>query len=117
MPDDVNRMADLLPHAAGAGVKDDGRTAPTGPKPRWDLLPIAPVAEVVDVLTYGSLKYADNNWRHVPNGVERYYAAAMRHIAAYRMGEAIDPETGRTHLSHALCCLIFLHEMEGRDGK
>jgi hypothetical protein len=87
------------------GRKDDGG------KLRYELLPMAPIDEVVRVLTFGAQKYADDNWRHVPDGEDRYYAAAMRHLSAWRQGENIDPETGRSHLAHAACCLVFLMEL------
>ena len=84
------------------GRKDDKA------KPRWDLLPVGPVREVVDVLTLGAEKYADNNWQIVPNSRCRYYAAALRHLTAWWEGERHDPETGKSHLAHAACCLLFL---------
>lgn len=77
-------------------------------KPRWDLLPLGPVEDVVRVLTHGAAKYSDNNWRYVPNAHDRYFAAAMRHLVAYRQGELLDPESGLPHLAHAVCCLLFL---------
>ena len=84
------------------GVKYDGQ------KPRWDLLPLKVVEEVVKVLTFGSKKYADDNWQIVPGGRKRYFAACMRHLAAWQGGEAVDSETGVSHLAHAVCCLIFV---------
>jgi hypothetical protein len=27
-----------------------------------------------------------------------------------KQGEQIDPESGKHHLAHALCCLMFLYE-------
>ena len=81
-------------------------------KQRYDLIP--PLAEslVVDVLTFGALKYAPNNWRGVSDPQQRYTAAAMRHLAAYRKGEYIDAESGLPHLAHAVCCLMFLAELD-----
>jgi hypothetical protein len=29
---------------------------------------------------------------------------------AWKEGEQIDPESGKHHLAHALCCLTFLYE-------
>lgn len=77
-------------------------------KLRWDLLPIEQVEEIVKVVTFGAKKYADNNWQIVPNAEERYYAALLRHLAQWRKGEAVDPETGIEHLAHAGCNIIFL---------
>ena len=74
----------------------------------WSLLPLEPIEDVVDVLTFGAKKYSADNWKQVPDLHDRYYAAAMRHITAWRKGEIKDPESGRPHLAHAQCCLIFL---------
>ena len=77
-------------------------------KLRWDLLPVEAMIDVVRVLTYGARKYADNNWKKVENPHDRYYAASIRHITRWRAGYKKDKETGRSHLTHAICCLIFL---------
>lgn len=77
-------------------------------KDRWDLLPLGPVRDIVRVLTFGSVKYADNNWKHVEKPRDRYYAAAMRHLTSWRAGELSDHETKLPHLAHAGCCLLFL---------
>ena len=84
------------------GIKFDSK------KPRWSLLPWKQVEEVVDVLTYGSEKYADDNWKIVPNAPSRYLDATLRHITAWVHGERTDQETGRSHLAHAICCLLFM---------
>lgn len=91
----------------GLGVKLDAG------KPRWDLLPTTPLAEVVGVLTFGALKYSADGWHHVPEPRARYYAAALRHIVAYQRGETVDPESGHHHLAHAVCCLLFLMWFDG----
>jgi hypothetical protein len=80
-------------------------------KDRWDLLPLALINDTVKVITFGAKKYGPNNWQHVNNGKERYYAALMRHIVAYRQGELVDSESGLSHLAHAMCNLIFLSEL------
>lgn len=84
-------------------------------KPRWELLPVEPIEQVVKVLSHGARKYDDDNWRRVERRKERYYAAAMRHIVAWRQGERDDPETNLHHLAHAMCCLVFLME-EDKNG-
>ena len=77
-------------------------------KLRWDLLPIEEVEEIVQILSYGSEKYADNNWQLVENGKERYYAAMMRHLVSWRKGKQRDDESNLNHLAHAACNLLFL---------
>lgn len=84
------------------GRKDDSA------KRRYSLLPKGTVNSVVDVLGFGSKKYADNNWQKVPDAKARYYDAAMRHLDAWFNGELKDSETGLPHLAHAICCLMFL---------
>jgi hypothetical protein len=86
---------------------DDGIKYDTD-KRRWSLVPKSVLNEVIDVLEYGSKKYSDNNWMQVPDAKTRYYDAAMRHMDAWWQGEINDPETGKSHLAHAMCCLMFL---------
>lgn len=75
-------------------------------KPDYSLLPFGALDEVVKVLTYGANKYDRFNWEFVEDN--RYQAAALRHISAYMQGELDDPESGYTHLAHAVCNLLFL---------
>jgi len=79
-------------------------------KDRWDLVPQASLDDLVKVITYGAKKYGDENWKNVESS--RYYAAAMRHIAAWRRGEWRDKESGLPHLAHAMCSLMFVMELE-----
>jgi hypothetical protein len=89
-----------------AGVKYDNN------KLRWSLVPEGVMDEVIQVLEYGAKKYAPDNWKHVPQATTRYYDAAMRHINAWWQGEGFDAETKRSHLAHAICCLMFLQWLE-----
>jgi hypothetical protein len=78
-------------------------------KMRWDLLPIKEVEQGVEVLTFGANKYTDNGWMDaIREKPDRYYAALLRHLVAWRKGEKTDPESGKPHLAHALCCLWFM---------
>ena len=81
-------------------------------KPQWSLLPFKALREVVDVLTYGAKKYAPDNWKKVPDAKRRYIDAGFRHFTAYAGGEKLDPETGKSHLAHAMCCLLYLLAFE-----
>lgn len=84
------------------GIKHDQE------KPRYSLLPVEPIEEVVKVLTIGAKKYADDNWKNVEPYADRYYSAALRHIQSWRKGEIKDRETRLHHIAHAVCCLIFI---------
>jgi len=86
------------------GVKHDSG------KPRFSLLPLDEVWDVVDVLEHGSKKYKPDNWKYVALEDEsnmRYYDACLRHLTAWQKGEILDSESGLPHLAHATCCLLF----------
>lgn len=57
--------------------------------------------EVAKVGTYGANKYTDNGWMEVPNGIERYNDALMRHQLSELSGERCDRDTGLLHAAHA----------------
>ena len=77
-------------------------------KLRWDLLPLRPVQLAVEVMTKNLDKYGEDNWQRIDRPIDRFYAALMRHISAWRLGENLDPETKLPHLAHALVCVLFL---------
>lgn len=76
-------------------------------KPRYDLLPADALHEVVRVFTYGAGKYSARNWE---NGIAygRVFGAIMRHMWAFWRGEELDPETGISHVAHAVTEGLFL---------
>ena len=76
--------------------------------PRPDLVPAIAMAEVERVLAYGAQRYGADNWREVPHARKRYFAAAMRHLIAWWLGEKADRDTGISHLAHVGCCVLFL---------
>jgi hypothetical protein len=87
-------------------------------KARTELLPVTAVEEVAHVLSFGATKYGDWNWTGL--SVSRLYGAALRHLFAFWRGEDNDPETGRSHLAHAACCVLMaleqmLHRREYDD--
>jgi Domain of unknown function (DUF5664) len=95
------------------GAKDDAG------KQRWGLVlgDFAPaLAEVVKVGTFGARKYSAAGWLQVPNGIERYTDAGLRHIAAHTMGETHDPETGMPHLSHAAWNMLAVLTLQLQEG-
>ena len=65
---------------------------------------------VASVLDFGARKYARDQWRAGFNWT-RLTDAAMRHLLAFIDGEDLDPESGRSHVFHAGCCLMFLARM------
>lgn len=85
-------------------------------KERMDLVPWTSVREMAKVLTFGADKYGDHNWRQ---GIEhsRLYAATMRHLTSYWLGESIDPESGLSHLAHAMTNLAMMTESPEYDDR
>ena len=80
-------------------------------KPPMSLLSRTALEEVAKVMAFGAQKYAAHNWR---SGFtwSRTLDAAARHLYAFIDGEDKDPESGLSHLAHAMCCLMFTLEFE-----
>ena len=83
------------------------KSAESAAKPRLELVPFDVIEEIAEVLTFGAEKYEANNWARGARW-GRYFAALLRHLFAWWRGEDLDPETGKSHLAHAGCCLFFL---------
>lgn len=89
---------------SGGHKDDDGRTP-------FFFLPWDALAEVAYVMQYGAKKYAAGNYRKGMKS-SRLFSACMRHWVAWWRGEKNDPETGKSHLAHAACCVLMLLESE-----
>lgn len=77
-------------------------------KPRLDLIEPQFLNEIGRVLAYGAKKYAEDSWKNVPGGLTAYYAACLRHLAAWADGEENDKESTLPHLAHAATNIMFL---------
>lgn len=75
------------------------------------------IRAVAAVRMHGVKTYTDpENWRQVSH--ERYRDALYRHWLAYLDNpNAVDDESGLPHLWHMACNIMFLIEMEGKNGK
>lgn len=93
----LNTVADLK----RGGVKYDGE------KIRYDLIPPIPMELLALVYTLGAVKYTPWNWY---TGMDwwRVFAATMRHLWKFWLGEDNDPETGLPHPIHAAWGCITL---------
>lgn len=111
----INKLAkvfdDVAAKALATPAPEVGRKFDAG-KLDYTLVPFEAVDEIVKVLMFGARKYDRDNWRHVDNAMQRYTAAAFRHLTAYNKGEATDPETGISHLAHVGCCILFMLALE-----
>lgn len=81
-------------------------------KLRYDLMPDRAEKAIVEILTFGANKYGDRNWTRLENIDARCFAAARRHLAAWRGGVDTDSETGLHHLAHAIVNLMFILEKQ-----
>lgn len=88
-------------------------------KNRLDLLPFEALESVAEILTLGAAKYTDRNWELGIN-FNRLFRAALGHLWAWWLrrddgnGPGNDKETGKSHLAHAACCVLFLMTFEIR---
>ena len=82
-------------------------------KDEYHLLPWDAVQCIAKILAFGAKKYSPGNWE---KGFEysRCYNALMRHINAWWSGENLDADTGKSHLWHAGCNILFLIAFELR---
>lgn len=88
-------------HPANVAIKYDDN------KSRVDLIPSDALIEIGHVLAIGAKKYGANNWR---SGMKwsRLYASCLRHLYSWKKNDTFDTESGRNHLAHAACCILFL---------
>ncbi len=92
----------------------EGRKDDQG-KIRMDLIPPSLLTAVATILQFGAetKEYGDRNWEEGIN-YGRVFGALMRHMWSWWDGENLDPESGKSHLWHAGCCLAFLIHYESR---
>lgn len=90
----------------GAGLK----------KPPMHLIPNPALLHLAVVMGLGAKKYGAYNWREKTVSSSVYVRAALTHIQQWFDGESIDPESGASHLAHAMaCCAILLDAMAVRN--
>lgn len=89
-----------------AKKKSKGKKFDQG-KPRLSLIPKEAIWAAARGFTYGEKKYGTHNFRE---GIKysRLSDATMRHLTAWLEGEELDPESGNSHLDHALASLSML---------
>ena len=106
-------VEELTPQGTPQATHQGGLKYDSG-KLRFSLIPPIATTSLAEVLTFGAAKYAPNSWQTVPNGEERYLDALYRHLEAYRNGELTDPESGLSHLAHAITNVAFLLHFESQ---
>lgn len=98
------------PHSPGAKL-DSGK-----PRPGLVLGDFAnALAAVTAIGTFGANKYTDHGWLSVPNGIERYEDAQMRHYLKRKRGEQYDPDSNLLHLAHEAWNALAVLELTLRE--
>ena len=100
----IDDLVKISQNANTGGRKFDGG------KLQYGLIPTNALKATVEILTFGAEKYEPDNWKKVPDAKRRYFDAMQSHLWAWKSGEQNDQETGKNHLAHAMCCLMFLYE-------
>lgn len=105
-------------------LRDEPAWKDDGGKARIDLIAPEFIFATADILGFGAKKYSERNWEQGMSW-SRPFSALMRHMWAWWGGQGpttrsflfgeTDSETGRSHLWHACCCLMFLVAFEERN--
>lgn len=74
------------------------------------VVPAPVLAEAAVGLLEGARKYGRHNWRVTGARASVYYDAALRHLMQWWEGEDIDPDSGLSHVTKAICSLIVLRD-------
>lgn len=77
-------------------------------KPSPHYIPPAAIIQTSMAMAYGAARYGGFNWRQHSIKASVYISAAYRHLMQWWDGEDIDPESGVSHLGHAMACMAIL---------
>jgi hypothetical protein len=78
-------------------------------------LSVVPMGVVVEMgvgMLEGTCKYGRHNYRGAGVRSSVYFDATMRHLIAYWEGEDLDPDSGMSHLTKALCSLAVWRDAQ-----
>ena len=95
---------------------------PTNPKDAigiakapMSVVPATVLAEIGVGMMEGGLKYGCHNWRDAGVRSSVYFDATMRHLFRWWEGEDIDPDSGLSHVTKAICSLTVLRDAMIQD--
>jgi hypothetical protein len=87
---------------------------------RYDLIPVAPLAEVARHYGIGASKYEPRNWER-GYAWSLSYAAMQRHANLFWGGESYDQESNTHHLAavvfHALALMEYENTNKEKDDR
>lgn len=98
--------------------RGESDTKPTNPKDdvgvrKWRQLTCIPMnvlAEVGVGMLEGDRKYGRHNYREAGVRASVYVDAAMGHMLQFWEGEDVDPDSGLSHITKAICSLFVLRD-------
>jgi len=71
------------------------------------------LADDAIVHKHGADKYGTRNWREQQILASTYEGAILRHFLAWAQGEDLDPDSGKSHLTHIrACCAVVLDSIK-----
>lgn len=76
------------------------------------LCPLVALEQMARAFMLGEKKYGRYNYLNGGMDSHRLVAACMRHVLQWQGGEELDPESGHSHLGHALACLAMLLDQQ-----
>ena len=76
-------------------------------KMAWELVDFESLEPLVEVLMFGATKYSKDNWKK-GQAITELLGSLLRHIIAFQKGEDLDEESGKSHIGHAMCNLMFI---------
>lgn len=121
--DDIERANLIHAQNMKKTVESGVDTKPTNPKDACGVkkvpisgMPAPVLLEAGLVKLHGDLKYGRYNWREAGVRGSVYYDAAFRHLAAWWEGEDLDPDSGISHLAHAITGLAVLRDAQLMDN-
>lgn len=76
-------------------------------KMAWELVDFESLEPLVEVLMFGATKYSKDNWKK-GQAITELLGSLFRHIIAFQNGEDLDEESGKSHIGHAMCNLMFI---------
>jgi len=101
------RYLEMVDIRSGELVRDEAATKLDNGKPELAIVPEEMLALAARAFSYGAKKYARNNYKKGMSWT-RLLDASLRHIYAFSHGEDTDPESGESHIAHALASLGML---------
>ena len=85
-------------------------------KPDPSLFYTSALYETIHVRAFGIKKHGSvDGWKSTKP--KQHYDPAIRHIRAVMEGEPYDKESGRLHLAHAMCSLMFEIERKKKNDE